>query len=142
MIAVLRTTWTVSLASYADENGIDEAQVPADLGNYLTASINDLPALEAGDIWATCLRAHEAEASAGYAAVNVDWRIKTSREGWLTARSLSTRSSARSDLLHYLARELYDLPSLCETDVVMAVRYRLDGRRVRREFRPEHRRRA
>lgn len=142
MIAVLRTTWTVSLASYADENGIDEDRVPADLGNYLTASINDLPAFEASDIWATCLRARDAESPAGYARVNVDWRINTSREGWLAARDLPRASGARIDLLRYAAQELYDLPSLCETDVVMVARYQLANRRVRCEFRPDQRRRA
>ena len=141
MIAILRTLWTVSLDSYADDNGIDRAHVESDLGDYLVTSINDIALLEEAGAYATCITPHPDPQPPGQAVVRCDWRVTVDREAWQQARGIG-RQAARCDLLDYLARELYSLPSVCETDVVMTAAYNAGQGLVRRTFRPGDRKRA
>ena len=141
MIAILCTLWTVSLDSYADDNGIDPEHVEADLGDYLVTSINDIAPLEEAGAYATCITPHPALQPPGRAVVRCDWRITVDREAWQQARGIG-RQAARCDLLDYLARELYSLPSVCETDAVMTASYSTGRGLVRRTFRPADRKRA
>lgn len=141
MIAILRTLWTVSLDSYAADNGIDRAHVEADLGDYLVTSINDIAPLEEAGAYATCITPRPDPQPPGRAVIRCDWRITVDREAWQQARGIG-RQSARRDLLDHLARELYSLPSVCETDVVMTAAYNTAQGLVQRTFRPGDRKRA
>lgn len=141
MIAVLRTLWTVSLDSYADDNGIDPDRVEEDLGDYLVTAINDIAPLEEAGAYATCITPRPDPQPPGEAVVRCDWRITVDREAWQQARGIG-RQAARRDLLDYVARELYSLPSVCETDVVMTATYNTGRGLVRRTFRPVDRKRA
>lgn len=141
MIAILRTLWTVSLDSYADDNGIDPARVEADLGDYLVTSINDIAPLEEAGAYATCITGHPDPQPPGQAVVRCDWRITVDRMAWQQARGIG-RQGARRDLLDYLARELYSLPSVCETDAVMTATYNTGRGLVQRTFQPGDRKRA
>jgi hypothetical protein len=139
MIALLRTVWTVSAASYAEANGINPADVERELGGYLTASINDLPALDATDGWARSLPTPGARLQADERLViRVDWRIEVTASSWREARGIR-EGRMRRDLLEHLTEEVYNLPSLCETDATMTAIYQLDLRKVRRTLRPEDR---
>lgn len=141
MIAILRTLWTVSLDSYADDNGIEPGKVECDLGSYLTSSINDIAPLEEAGAYATCITLHPAPQPPGQAVVRCDWRITVDRNAWQRARGIG-RQAARRDLLDHLVRELYSLPSICETDAVMTAAYRIGRVVVRRTFQPGDRKRA
>lgn len=141
MIAILHTLWTVSLDSYADDNGIEPDSVESDLGDYLVTSINDIAPLEEAGAYATCITPRPDPQPPGQAVVRCDWRITVDREAWQQARGIG-RQAARRDLLDYLARELYSLPSVCETDAVMTARYNTGRGLVRRTFRPCDRKRA
>lgn len=141
MIAILRTLWTVSTDSYATDNGIDPARVEADLGDYLVTSINDLAPLEEAGVYATCITPHPDPQPPGKAVVRCDWRITADREAWQEARGIG-RQAARRDLLDYLARELYSLPSVCDTDAVMTATYNTGRGLVERTFRPGDRKRT
>lgn len=141
MIAILRTLWTVSLDSYADDNGVDPDRVEADLGDYLVTSINDIAPLEEAGAYATCITPHPDPQPPGRAVVRCDWRITVAREAWQEARGIG-HLAARRDLLDYLARGLYSLPSVCETDAVMTAEYNAGQGLVRRTFRPDDRKRA
>lgn len=141
MIAILRTLWTVSLDSYADDNGIDPERVEADLGDYLVTSINDIAPLEEAGAYATCITPRPDPQPPGRAVVRCDWRITVDRQAWQQARGIG-RQSARSDLLDHVARELYSLPSVCETDVVMTATYNTGRGLVQHTFRPGERKRA
>lgn len=141
MIAILRTLWTVSLGSYASDNGIEPDGVEGDLGSYLVFSINDLAQFEEAGGYATCITPRPAVQPPGQAVVRCDWRISVDREAWQQARDIG-RQAARRDLLNYLATELYSLPSVCETDVVMTAEYSSGRGLVRRTFHPSDRKRA
>jgi len=141
MIAILRTLWTVSLDSYADDNGIDPARVEGDLASYLVFAINDLAPFEETGAYATCITPRPEAQPPGQAAVRCDWRITVDREAWQEARGIG-RQAARSDLLDYVARELYSLPSVCDTDAVMTATYNAGHGLVERTFRPGDRKRA
>jgi hypothetical protein len=141
MIAILRTLWTVSLDSYANDNGIDPARVEGDLGSYLVFAINDLAPFEETDAYATCITPHPDPQPPGKAVVRCDWRITVDREAWQSVRGIG-RQAARRDLLDYVARELYSLPSVCDTDAVMTATYNTGRGLVKRTFRPRHRKRA
>lgn len=141
MIAILRTLWTVSLDSYADDNGIEPGRVEGDLASYLVFSINDLAPFEEAGAYATCITPQPAPQPPGQAVVRCDWRITVGRESWQRARGIG-RQSARRDLLDYLARELYSLPSVCDTNAVMTATYNAGRGLVRRTFRPSDRKRA
>lgn len=156
MIALLRTLWSVSDASFADAAGIALVDVERELGYYLSATINDFPALDESDGWASCLHTPSLPPEASQVRVRCDWRVRVSAASWLAARRIALDYSAptdresrelrdaagRPDLLDYLARELYSLPMLCETDATMTATYQLGSQRVRRTFRPEGRRRG
>lgn len=141
MIAILCTLWTVSLSSYADDNGIEPDRVEGDLGSYLVFAINDIAPLEEAGAYATGITRRPAPQSPGQAVVRCDWRITADREAWQQVRGIG-RQAARRDLLDYLARELYSLPSVCETDVVMTAEYSTGQGLVRRTFQPGDRKRA
>jgi hypothetical protein len=141
MIAILRTLWTVSLDSYANDNGIEPDRVEGDLGSYLVSSINDITPLEEAGAYATGITQHPAQQPPGQAVVRCDWRITVDREAWQKARGIG-RQAARRDLMDYLARELYSLPSVCDTDVVMTATYNTGRGLVERTFRPGDRKRA
>jgi hypothetical protein len=141
MIAILRTLWTVSLDSYANDNGIEPNRVEGDLGSYLVFSINDLARFEEAGGYATCITPRPVVQPPGQAVVRCDWRISVDREAWQQARGIG-RQAARRDLLDYLARELYSLPSVCDTDVVMTATYRTGRVVVQRTFQPGDRKRA
>jgi hypothetical protein len=140
MIAILRTLWTVSLNSYADDNGIQPDRVEADLASYLVFSINDLTPFEEAGGYATCITPRPDPQPTGQAVVRCDWRVTVDREAWQQARNIG-RQAARRDLLDYLARELYSLPSVCETDAVMTATYNTGQGFVQRTFRPGARKR-
>ncbi|WP_328689847.1 hypothetical protein OHA74_12155 [Streptomyces phaeochromogenes] len=142
MIAILHTLWDVSAASYAEANGIDEADVPRELGGYASACINDIPALADSDGWARCLHTPDLpDQLDGRVRQRIDWRVAVTATSWLAARGLD-QQTARTDLLAHLAWDLYHLPSICVTDAVMTATYAVDGRETRREFRPDDRRTA
>jgi hypothetical protein len=141
MIAILRTLWTVSLDSYADDNAIAPDRVEADLGDYLVTSINDIAPLEEAGAYATCITPRPDPQPPGQAVVRCDWRITVDREAWQQARAIG-RQAARRDFLDYVARELYSLPSVCETDAVMTAAYNTGRGLVRRTFKPSDRKRA
>lgn len=141
MIAILRTLWTVSLDSYANDNGIDPGRVEGDLASYLVFAINDLAPFEEAGGYATCITPRPDPQPAGQAVVRCDWRITVDREAWQEVRGIG-RQAARRDLLDYLARELYSLPSVCDTDVVMTATYNTGRGLVQRTFRPGDRKRA
>lgn len=141
MIAILRTLWTVSLDSYAEDNGIEPGRVEADLGDYLVTSINDIAPLEEAGAYATCITPRPDPQPLGKAVVRCDWRITVDREAWQQARGIE-RQAARRDLLDYVTRELYSLPSVCETDVVMTATYNTGRGLMWRTFRPSDRKRA
>lgn len=139
MIAILRTLWDVTAASFAEANGIDPTDVPHELGAYISACINDIPALANSDGWARCLHTPEPPAGPdGRVRQQIDWRISVTPSSWMQARGLDPQA-ARRDLLEHLAHELYHLPSICVTDAVMTATYTVDGREVRRDFRPSDR---
>jgi hypothetical protein len=142
VVVDLDTVWTVSVASYVEDNRIYEEDVARELGGYLTSMINDLPEFENSDAWAVSQRRRPDRQADGIAVVYVYWRIEVTPAQWLAARGLPPRTSARKDLLEFLPVELYRLPSLCDTNIVMTATYKLAGRTVRREFKPENRRRA
>lgn len=142
MIAILRTLWDVSAASFAEANGIDLADVPHELGGYVSACINDILALAESDGWARCLHTPELPAGLdGRVRQQIDWRISITPSSWLDARGLDPQA-ARRDLLEHLAHELYNLPSICVTDAIMTAIYTVNGRENRRSFRPDDRKRA
>jgi hypothetical protein len=141
VIAILRTLWTVSLASYADDNGIEPDRVEGDLGSYLVSSINDITPLEEAGAYATGITQHPAPQPPGQAVVRCDWRITVDREAWQQARGIG-RQAARRDLLDYVVRELYSLPSVCETDAVMTATYNAGRGLMQRTFKPSDRKRA
>lgn len=141
MIAILHTLWIVSLDSYADDNGIDRGRVEGDMASYLVFAINDIAPLEESGAYATCITPRPDPQPPGQAVVRCDWRIAVDRKAWQQAREIG-RQSARRDLLDYLARELYSLPSVCETDAVMTATYNTGRGLVRRTFRPDDRKRA
>lgn len=141
MIAILHTLWTVSLDSYADDNGIDADRVEEDLGDYLVTSINDIAPLEEAGAYATCITPRPDPQPPGQAVVRCDWRITVDRDAWQQVRGIGRRA-ARRDLLDHLVRELYSLPSVCETDVVMTATYRTGRVVVQRTFQPSDRKRA
>lgn len=141
MIAILRTLWVVSLDSYAGDNGIEPERTEVDLANYLTSSINDIaPFGEAGG-YATCITESPAPQPPGQAVVRCDWRITINREAWQQTRDIG-RQAARRDLLNHMVRELYSLPSVCDTDVVMTTMYNAGRGQMRRTFSPTDRKRA
>ncbi|MFI1408828.1 hypothetical protein ACH4Y0_02645 [Streptomyces sp. NPDC020707] len=140
MIAILYTLWDVSAVSFAEVNGIAEADVPRELGGYISACINDIPALADSDGWARCLHTPDLpDQLDGRVRQRIDWRIAVTPASWLAARGLD-QQAVRADLLEHLAHELYHLPSICVTDAVMTATYTVDGREIRREFRPDGRR--
>ncbi|MFE7780341.1 hypothetical protein [Streptomyces nigrescens] len=141
MIAIIRTTWAVSAASYAADNGVSEGDVFRELGWYISSSINDLPAMADSGAWARCLPTPNMPAPDGQAKVRIDWQVEVRAAAWLQARELH-RCSARRDLCGYLTHELYHLPSICETDAIMTVTYNDGHGKVHRTFRPADRRRA
>lgn len=141
MIAILRTLWTVSLDSYADDNGIEPDRVEGDLASYLVFAINDLAPFEEAGAYATCITPRPDPQPPGQAVVRCDWRITVDREAWQSVRGIG-RQAARRDLLDYLSRELYSLPSVCETDATMTATYNAGRGLVRRTFRPSDRKRA
>jgi len=141
MIAILRTLWTVSLNSYADDNGIEPDRVEGDLGSYLVSSINDITPLEEAGAYATGITQHPAPQPPGQAVVRCDWRITVDREEWQRARGIGRRA-ARRDLLDHLVRELYSLPSVCDTDAVMTAVYNAGRGSVERLFLPTDRKRV
>jgi hypothetical protein len=141
MIAILRTLWTVSLDSYADDNRIDPARVEGDLASYLVFAINDLAQFEEAGGYATCITPRPEPQPPGHAVVRCDWRITVAREAWQRVRGIGRRS-ARHDLLDHLVRELYSLPSVCDTDAVMTATYRSGRVVVQRTFQPGDRKRA
>lgn len=156
MIALLRTLWSVSAASFAEAAGIALVDVERELGGYLSATINDFPAIDESDGWATCLHTPSVPPEAGRVLVRCDWRVRVSAASWLDARRIALDYSAptdrasrelrdaagRPDLLDYLVRELYSLPMLCETDATMTAVYRIGRDEVRRTFQPDDRLRA
>lgn len=138
---MLRTLWTVSLDSYAADNGIDTDRVEGDLASYLVFAINDITPLEEAGAYATCITPRPDPQPPGQAVVRCDWHITVDREAWQEARDIG-RQAARRDLLDHLVRELYSLPSVCDTDVVLVATYRLSGGLERRTLRPSDRSRA
>lgn len=141
MIAILCTLWTVSLDSYADDNGIEPDRVEGDLGSYLVSSINDIAPLEEAGVYATGITQRPAPQSPGRAVVRCDWRITADREAWQQARDIG-RQAARRDLLDHVVRELYSLPSVCDTDAVMTAAYNTGRGPVQHLFTPRDRKRA
>jgi hypothetical protein len=142
VIAILRTLWDVSANSFAEANGIDLADVPRELCWYITACINDIPALADSDGWASPLHTPEPPAGPdGRVRQGINWRITVTASSWLEARGLDPQA-ARRDLLEHLAHEVYHLPSICITDAVMTATYTVDGRETRRTFRPSDRKTA
>lgn len=141
MIAILRTLWTVSLDSYANDNGIDPDRVESDLASYLVFAINDIAPFEGAGAYATCITPRPDPQSPGQAVVRCDWRITVEREAWQQARGIG-RQAARRDLLDHVARELYSLPSVCDTDAVMTATYHTGKGLMRRRFQPSDRKRA
>ncbi|MFJ9719983.1 hypothetical protein ACIRPQ_29325 [Streptomyces sp. NPDC101213] len=146
LIAVLSTRWEVSAASYAEDNGVDDANVLFDLGSLLASSINDLPAMDEAEGWASLLdtprEGQEFHGVDGIVRLRMDWRIKVDRDAWLAARGLDPRAAARPDLLAHVAWDLYHLGAVCETDAVMRAEYQGGKGPVVREFRPQMRRRV
>lgn len=141
MIAILRTLWTVSLDSYASDNGVAAERVELDMADYLVTAINDIPPLPEIGGYATCITERPAPQPPGQAVVRCDWRIAVDRGSWQRARGIG-RQSVRRDLLDHLACELYRLPSVCETDATMTAAYNSGRGQVRRSFHPQNRRRA
>jgi hypothetical protein len=141
MIAILRTLWTVTLDSYANDNGIDPDRVEGDLASYLVFAINDIAPLEEAGAYATCITPRPDPQPPGQAVVRCDWRITVDREAWQQARGIG-RQAARRDLLEHVARELYSLPSVCDTDAVMTATYHTGEGLMRRRFQPSDRKRA
>jgi hypothetical protein len=140
--AVLETWWHVSLDSYADDNGIDPANVPRELCEYVTASITDIKALEEAEGWAYGFGGTRLRVIDGRAHAYLAWTLEADRAAWIKVRDLDPRATARRDLVEHTAYELYHLPSLCETDAVMTARYATGSGRIRRVWQPGDRRRA
>lgn len=141
MIAILRTLWTLSVDSYAADNGTEPERTELDLASYLTSSVNDIAPLGEAGAYATCITERPAPQPPCQAVVRCDWRITVDREAWQQARDIG-RQAARRDLLDHLARQLYSLPSVCDTDVVMTAVYNAGSGQVRRTFSPTDRKRA
>ncbi|MEU0770535.1 hypothetical protein [Streptomyces albogriseolus] len=144
MKIVLSTWWTVTDASYAEDNGVSEDLVERDLGWYLSSSINDVPVFDEAEGYATVLstpRREDGWQLDGTVTLRIDWLVKVDRAKWLAARGLDPRAAARTDLGRQMVWELYHLGSVCETDAVVRAEFH-DGRGVQRiEMRPEHRKR-
>ncbi|MEV6682179.1 hypothetical protein AB0N09_35760 [Streptomyces erythrochromogenes] len=143
MKAVLETWWDVSLDSYARDNGIEPASVPRELSWYISASINDIAALDTAEGWARDHgRPGRLRIAGNRAHVGLAWCLDVDRTAWLAIRGLGRRAGARRDLLDHMTHELYHLPSLCTTDVVMRVRFRAAGQLITRTLRPQDRHRS
>ncbi|TXS44934.1 hypothetical protein [Streptomyces sp. OR43] len=131
----------MSLNSYARENGIEPERTEIDLANYLTSSINDIAPFDEADGYATCITERPAPQPPGQAAVRCDWRITVNREAWQQARGIG-RQAVRPDLLAHLVRELYSLPSVCDTDAVMTAVYTVGRGQLKCSCTPDGRKRA
>lgn len=142
MIAVLRTWWHVGLDSYADENGIELADVPREFCWYVTASVTDIPPLAEAEGWAYDAGAIDLQVIDGRAHMHLAWRFDVDRAAWAAVRGLDPRTALRRDLVERMAFELFHLGSLCETDAVMTARYSVGNGPETRVWRPEDRRRV
>jgi hypothetical protein len=142
VIAVLRTWWHVGLESYAEDNGIDLADVPREFCYYVTASVTDIPPLAEAEGYAYDVGQTHRQVIDGRAHMSLAWRLDVDRAAWAAVRGLDPRAGVRRDLVERMAFELFHLGSLCETDVVMTARYSVGDGPEERVWCPQDRRRA
>ncbi|MFD3815219.1 hypothetical protein ACFWRZ_09135 [Streptomyces rubiginosohelvolus] len=134
MIARLDTWWTVGVASFAQDNGYDEAEVPRELIGYVTASVTDIKALDDAEGWAYDGGLTRLRVGDGQVHMALGFRLEVDREAWAAVRGLHPRAGVREDFAAHIARELISLPSVCETDAVMTARYATGHGQVRRTW--------
>ncbi|MFJ5739974.1 hypothetical protein [Streptomyces microflavus] len=123
MIVRLETWWNVGVASFAEGNGYDEAEVPRELIGYVTASVTDIRALDEAEGWAYDGGLTRLQARDGRVHMGLSFRLEVDREAWAAVRGLDPRGSVCPDFAEHMARELIGLPSVCETDAVMTACY-------------------
>ncbi|BDT39502.1 hypothetical protein [Streptomyces yaizuensis] len=140
MDLVLRTWWSVSAESYAEDNGIDPADADRDCGWYITSAVCDVPELAEAEGYAyglpTAPMPWELDGRLRY---RLDWRVEVDRERWAQVRQLDLRAALLPDLGHRMAFGLFHLGGLCGTDAVMRAVYRTGRGVVDRTWRPEDR---
>ncbi|MFD7764110.1 hypothetical protein [Streptomyces microflavus] len=134
MIVRLATLWSVGVASFAEDNGYDEAEAPRELVEYVTASITDIKALDEAEGWAYGYGSAQLRVRHGRVHMTLNWRLEADRAAWAAARELDPRAGVREDFAAHIARELIGLPSVCETDAVMTARYSAGHGPVRRTW--------
>ncbi|MER7761569.1 hypothetical protein [Streptomyces sp. NPDC097619] len=134
MIAHLKTWWTVGVDNFAADCGCAEAEVPRELSWYVSASINDIKALNEADGWAHGHGESLLRVTGGRVHMAAAWRLEVDRAAWAAARGQDPRTALRADFAQHIAQELIGLPSVCETDAVMTAEFATGRGPVRRTW--------